>query len=497
MNTPDPNASPAREFRVQYSGNQPARAGQPVNNTYGLAGEGRLIVHAGTLTFEGKRSGFRLGGPPRIALDEVANVDYNAASNGFLIRSKNAKDYIILWASSREDAEAIWALLPQEKTPEFLAEQEHHDRFANAMTALGTRAHVTPAIIAINVAMFIAMLAAGADLMSPSSSLLIRFGSNFRPLTWNGEEWRLLTSAFLHFGLIHIALNMYALYQGGAFVERLFGSTRYALIYLLSALAGSVTSGWWYPLGNGVGASGAIFGVYGALLSFLVVRRADIPPAMLKSIGSSTLLFCLYSLLIGAAHPLIDNAAHIGGLLAGIVTGAILARPFMPEARAIARPAKLVIAALVIVLPLAWMAQPLIAENGSQAASMRFVRDFEAFAPVEAELVRKQTDILTFQHGEPVNRLDVARRLRQEVLEPWRAASKRLLRAPDVPQEGSHSARMQAAVREYLRAREQAIATRALAFETGDAADETQARAADVRLGKTLDDVNALAREGT
>jgi hypothetical protein len=241
MNTPDPNASAAREFRVQYSGNQPARAGQPANNTYGLAGEGRLIVHAGTLTFEGKRSGFRLGGPPQIALEDVANVDYNAASNGFLIRSKNAKDYIILWASSRGDAEEIWALLPQEKTAEFLAEQEHHDRFANAMTALGTRARVTPAIIAINVAMFIAMLAAGADLMSPSSSLLIRFGSNFRPLTWNGEEWRLLTSAFLHFGLIHIALNMYALYQGGAFVERLFGSTRYALIYLLSALAGSVS----------------------------------------------------------------------------------------------------------------------------------------------------------------------------------------------------------------------------------------------------------------
>jgi hypothetical protein len=143
------------------------------------------------------------------------------------------------------------------------------------------------------------------------------------------------------------------------------------------------------------------------------------------------------------------------------------------------------------------MAQPLIAESGSHAASMRFVRDFEAFAPIEAELVRKQTDILTFRRGERVDRLEVARRLRQEVLEPWRAASKPLLRAPDVSQEGSHSARMQAAVREYLRAREQGIATRALAFETGDAADEALARAADVRLGKTLDAVNALANEGT
>ena len=113
------------------------------------------------------------------------------------------------------------------------------------------------------------MLFAGADLMNPNPAIHIRFGSNFGPLTWTGEEWRLLTSAFLHFGIIHIALNMYALYQGGALVERLFGSTRFALIYLLSALAGSVASGWWDPLRNSAGASGAIFGVYGALLAFL------------------------------------------------------------------------------------------------------------------------------------------------------------------------------------------------------------------------------------
>ena len=129
------------------------------------------------------------------------------------------------------------------------------------------------------------MLAAGADLMNPNPAIHIRFGSNFGPLTWTGEEWRLLTSAFLHFGLIHIALNMFALYQGGALVERLFGSTRFALIYLLSALSGSVASGWWDPLRNSAGASGAIFGVYGALLAFMVVRRADIPPSMLKSIS--------------------------------------------------------------------------------------------------------------------------------------------------------------------------------------------------------------------
>ena len=189
------------------------------------------------------------------------------------------------------------------------------------MSVLGKRAFVTPAIIAMNVAMFIVMMAAGADLVNPNPAIHIRFGSNFGPLTWTGEEWRLLTSAFLHFGIIHLALNMYALYQGGALVERLFGSTRFALLYLLSALSGSVVSGWWDPLRNSAGASGAIFGVYGALLAFMAVRRADIPPSMLKSIGSSALLFCLYSLVIGCGasahrqrlpHRRVVSRLHLG-----------------------------------------------------------------------------------------------------------------------------------------------------------------------------------------
>lgn len=492
MNTTNPIEPAAREFRVSYSTGQPARSGQPVNNTYGLTGEGKLVVGGGALTFEGKRSGITLSGPPRIALPDVANVDYNAASSAFLIRTRDGRNYVIVWLASREEADALWSMLPQEKTPEFLADQAAHDRFGKAMSVLGGRSLVTTAIIAINIAVFIAMLLAGADLMRPSSSLLIRFGSNYRPFTWTGEEWRLLTSAFLHFGIIHIALNMYALYQGGGLVERLFGSARFVLIYLLSALAGSVVSSWWHPFGNGVGASGAIFGVFGALLAFLTVRRADIPPTMLKSISSSTLLFCLYSLVIGWAHPLIDNAAHIGGLLAGIVAGVILARPFAPEARAAPQPARLIVAALAIGLPLMWLAQPFMVENGEYTASLRFERALSTFAPVEAALVRKQTDILTFPPNVRVNRLEIARRLRSEVLEPWRSASRPLLESTTLPRDGSRAATRSEALRDYLRARERSIELTALALETGDPADQESARSADARVGETLEKLNTL-----
>lgn len=480
---------------MRYSTGLPVRSDQPLNNTYGLTGEGKLIVNGEALLLEGKRSGFSMGGPVRIERADVANVDYNAESRAFLLRTRDGRHYVIVWLESREEAEALWALLPQEKTPEFLEDQAAHERFGKAMRVLGARSLVTPSIIAINIAVFIAMFFAGADLVSPNAAVHIRFGSNFGPLTWTGQEWRLLTSAFLHFGIIHIALNMYALYQGGSLVERLFGSGRFAAIYLLSALSGSVTSGWWDPLRNSAGASGAIFGVYGALLAFLAVRRADIPPSMLKSISSSALLFCLYSLVIGAAHPLIDNACHIGGLLAGFVSGVILARPFTPEAREAAQPGRVLIAVLVICLPLAWRAQPLISKGGTQAVSLRFERDLEAFDRVGGELVRRQTDILTFPPNVRVNRLEIAKRLRTEVLEPWRAASRPLLASATLPQDGSRAARRQEAIRDYLRAREYAIERRALALDSGDPADESLARAADVRLREALNRVNTLARE--
>jgi len=488
----DPDERTVREFKVHYSTGQPAGSDQPLNNTFGLSGEGKLVVVDGALVLEGKRSGLTLAGPPRIALADVANVDYNAQSRAFLVRTRNGRHYVIMWLTSSEDAEALWAILPQEKTPEFLADQEAHDRFAKAMNVLGARSLVTPAIIAINVAVFIAMLFAGADLMNPNPAIHVRFGSNFGPLTWTGQEWRLLTSAFLHFGLIHIALNMYALYQGGALVERLFGSMRFAAIYLLSALSGSIASGCWDPLRNSAGASGAIFGVYGALLAFLAVRRVDIPPSLLKSISSSALLFCLYSLVIGAAHPLIDNACHVGGLLGGLVSGWILARPFNPEARAEAQPAKLAIAVLAVALPLAWLAQPLMAEGGNQSASLRFERDFYEFHRVEAELVRKQTEILTFPSNVRVNRLVIAQRLRSEVLEPWRVESRPLLQSNTLEQDGSRAAQRQAAIRDYLRARERVLELQALALDSADPADQALARAADARVGETLKRLNEL-----
>src|SRR5688572_8752220 len=131
---------------------------------------------------------------------------------------------------------------------------------------------------------------------------------------------------------------------------------RFALIYLLSALAGDVASAWWDPTRVAAGASGAIFGVYGALLAFFMVRRTEIPARTLKVVGKGAALLCAYALLFGAVAPFVDNAAHIGGLIAGALSAALLARPLDPAARARPQPARVVAMAVGGCLLLAFVA---------------------------------------------------------------------------------------------------------------------------------------------
>jgi membrane associated rhomboid family serine protease len=156
---------------------------------------------------------------------------------------------------------------------------------------------------------------------------MIRLGTDYTPLTLGGQWWRLLTSIFLHFGLFHVALNMWALYVNGLVAERIFGSVRYLAIYLVAGVTGSVTSLLWHPIVNGAGASGAIFGVLGALLAFFLLRKGGLPASVAKAQSTSAGVFVIYSLLNGARYGGIDNAAHLGGLVGGFVMGLLLARP--------------------------------------------------------------------------------------------------------------------------------------------------------------------------
>jgi len=177
---------------------------------------------------------------------------------------------------------------------------------------------VTPIILNLNILVFLIMVLTGVDIMAPDTESLIAWGANFRPITLGGEWWRLLTSCFLHIGIIHLLMNLYALMYIGIQLEPHLGRTRFLAAYLLTGIAGSANSLYWHEFTVSAGASGAIFGMYGVFLAMLTTNLIEktARQAMLTSIA----IFVGYNLLNGARGG-IDNAAHIGGLISGIVIG--------------------------------------------------------------------------------------------------------------------------------------------------------------------------------
>jgi len=184
---------------------------------------------------------------------------------------------------------------------------------------------VTSVIIGINVIVFVAMVFSGVSLLEPQNADLIRWGANTGAHTLSVQPWRMLTSNYVHVGLIHILLNMWCLWNLGALAERIFDRWTYFVTYTFCGLAGSLASVSLHPTRLGAGASGAIFGLAGALISALYLGHLPVNPRALKSILKSLVTFAAYNLFFGAVVPVIDNTAHVGGLITGLALGAGLA----------------------------------------------------------------------------------------------------------------------------------------------------------------------------
>lgn len=177
---------------------------------------------------------------------------------------------------------------------------------------------ITPIIIDINILVFIIMVLSGVPLFNPDSQTLVNWGANYGPVTTTGEWWRLFTSCFIHIGILHLLMNMYALIYIGLLLEPQIGKTRFISAYVLAGIAASATSLWWHHATVSAGASGAIFGMYGVFLAMLTTNLVEKSArnSLLTSIG----IFVGYNLLNGLSAG-IDNAAHIGGLAGGLVIG--------------------------------------------------------------------------------------------------------------------------------------------------------------------------------
>ena len=179
-------------------------------------------------------------------------------------------------------------------------------------------------LVGANIVMYLVVAIAGGHWFDIPPAVLVHWGANWGGLTIGHDWWRLVTSMFLHGGLIHLVVNMLSLLFLGRVAHLRFGRGAFLASYFVSGIAGSLVSLAVDPNRVSVGASGAIFGLAGALFASTFTRNPDLLEAN-KRFRMELLKVLGFNLVFGALSPGIDNAAHVGGLAGGVLTGAALA----------------------------------------------------------------------------------------------------------------------------------------------------------------------------
>jgi rhomboid protease GluP len=173
--------------------------------------------------------------------------------------------------------------------------------------------------LAVQIAVFVVMTFAGG---TQNTVNLIRFGAKYNPLIIEGEYWRLITPVFIHIGILHLLMNSLSLYYIGPLVERIYGRLRFVWIYLFAGFCGCLAS-FLFSTHISAGASGAIFGLFGALL-YIGTAYRDL---FFRTMGSSVIMLVIVNLVFGFAAAGIDNFGHIGGLAGGFLAAAVVHLP--------------------------------------------------------------------------------------------------------------------------------------------------------------------------
>jgi rhomboid protease GluP len=414
-----PAIPPPREtFRIQFRPG--ATRLTPVNA--GLRGRGTLVIEEHLLTLRG-RQGLRHGfaGTTRtLDLEHIFNVQRSGRYIYFAFNdpaSREPPQNVILRACNNKQAEDIVARLPAATVPGFNDRHADIAQFRNRLDECSGPPHVTTALVLINLAVYVAMCIGGVGVIHAQSSKTIPWGTNFGPLTLFGQSWRLLTSIFVHFGLAHVAINMLVLARVGPIIERLFGRFRFAVIYLTAGLAGSLCSLLVHPELNCAGASGAIFGILGAFFVFVVNKRNQVPAAVMRMYTDWIVVFTVLSLFSGFHDKRIDHAAHVGGLLAGLLMGYLLARPLRAQDRS--RPRWKATGARIAAgaLALALLAVPAMHPTGSKLAKMQFRHALMQLFPRQKDAIAATRAVMAQRYS--VDSETLARRIGSDVLPKW------------------------------------------------------------------------------
>ncbi len=221
------------------------------------------------------------------------------------------------------------------------------------------RLPVTFGLITACVVVYLAVAVVGSGTGTPLSAGLVNQPGNVLILgalvplyVAQGEAWRLVTSAFLHAGFIHLAMNMLALYFLGSFAEISFGRGRFFALYFISGIAGGLALLYFgAPNSSAVGASGAIFGLAGGVFGF-AVRRGTFSTR--DPVISQLLFITVINLAIGATIPGVSNTAHVGGLVGGLVFGYLMAPTIFSQKRLVTTAPILIAFGLEALLLGAW-----------------------------------------------------------------------------------------------------------------------------------------------
>lgn len=252
---------------------------------------------------------------------------------------------------------------------------------------------LTQILFGANIAVFIAMVLASGEpaaFLDPmhefSGALTQHWGANWGPLTLSGDWWRLLTYMFVHGGLLHIGFNMWCLWDLGALSESLYGRWTYFVIYITTGVAGGLASLAWHPFVSTVGASAAIFGLAGALISSFYMGEFSLPRAAIKGTLMSLLVFAGFNLFFGGMFPGVDNSAHIGGLISGLILGVLVAKFAPHQDNSPRRIAVLGVMVLAVVAGAFGIAK-------WRGGTMRFVRAYESLRENEGDSLSRLQDV--------------------------------------------------------------------------------------------------------
>ncbi len=302
-----------------------------------------------------------------------------------------------------------------------------HEQLRLAMPQL----RLTPLLIVANGLVFGAMLLSGAGLWHAQNAVQLAWGANFGPATQDGEWWRLGSAMFLHFGLLHLALNMWALWDVGQWVERMYGYFRFATIYFVAGLAGNLLSLVIHQ-GHAVsgGASGAIFGLYGALLSYLWLERWRIQRGEFRWLFWAAVGFSVVSIVFGLMIPGIDNAAHIGGLIGGLLTGILI----KPDAAPVVMPGRTkAVAGVVFVALIGVMAANLPERAYRWSEEKQVQQEIGEFLQEDAAISRAWESILLQGQRKGASFDDLADVIESVVAERYEHSFEALVALPQDP----------------------------------------------------------------